>query len=99
MWEGQPVGIQEALHAGAAVVATDVGGTAAVVGDAALLVPPADPVSMSRAIRDVVRHGSVRDDLRSKAVERSGHLPTEGDALEAPSRPTRRSSPATRDRG
>ena len=39
VWEGQPVGIQEALHAGAAVVATDVGGTAAVVGDAALLVP------------------------------------------------------------
>ena len=27
VWEGQPVGIQEALHAGAAVVATDVGGT------------------------------------------------------------------------
>lgn len=83
VWEGQPVGIQEALHAGAAVVATDVGGTGAVVGDAALLVPPADPVSLSRAIRDVVLHGSVRDDLRSRAVERSGHLPTQGDALEA----------------
>ena len=83
VWEGQPVGIQEALHAGAAVVATDVGGTGAVVGDAALLVPPADPVSLSRAIRDVVVHGSVRDDLRSKAVERSGELPTAADALEA----------------
>jgi glycosyltransferase involved in cell wall biosynthesis len=83
VWEGQPVGIQEALHAGAAVVATDVGGTAAVVADAALLVPPADPVSLSRAIRDVVLHDSVRDDLRSKAVERSGALPTEADALEA----------------
>ena len=58
VWEGQPVGIQEALHAGAAVVATDVGGTGAVVGDAALLVPPADPVSLSRAIRDVVVHGA-----------------------------------------
>jgi glycosyltransferase involved in cell wall biosynthesis len=83
VWEGQPVGIQEALHAGAAVVATDVGGTAAVVDDAALLVPPADPVSLSRAIRDVIAFGGVRDDLRSKAVERSGHLPTEHDALEA----------------
>ena len=99
VWEGQPVGIQEALHAGAAVVATDVGGTAAVVGDAALLVPPADPVSMSRAIRDVVRHGSVRDDLRSKAVERSGHLPTEGDALEAALAAYASVLPATRDRG
>ena len=82
-WEGQPVGLQQALHAGAAVVATDVGGTAAVVGDAALLVPPADPVSLSRGIRDVLRHGSVRDDLRSKAVERAEHLPTEDDALAA----------------
>jgi glycosyltransferase involved in cell wall biosynthesis len=83
VWEGQPVGIQEALHAGAAVVATDVGGTAAVAGDAALLVPAGDPVSLSRAIRDVVLHGSVRDDLRSKAVERSAELPTEQDALAA----------------
>lgn len=83
VWEGQPVGLQEALHAGAAIVATDVGGTAAVVGEAALLVPPADPTSLSRAIRDVVLHGAVRDDLRSKAVERSAELPTSQDALEA----------------
>ena len=83
VWEGQPVGIQEALHAGAAVVATDVGGTAAVTGGAALLVPPDDPLSLSRAIRDVVLHGSVRDDLRSKAVERSGELPTDADAVAA----------------
>lgn len=81
LWEGQPVGLQEALHAGAAIVATDVGGTAAVVGDAAVLVPGRDPVSLSRGIRDVVTHGGVRDDLRSKAVERAGELPTDADAL------------------
>ena len=28
VWEGQPIGLQEALHAGAAIVATDAGGTA-----------------------------------------------------------------------
>jgi glycosyltransferase involved in cell wall biosynthesis len=83
VWEGQPVGLQEALHAGAAIVATDVGGTAAVVGDAAVLVPPADATSLSRAIRDVVLHGAVRDDLRSKAVERSAELPTAEDELRA----------------
>ncbi len=83
LWEGQPVGLQEALHAGAAIVATDVGGTAAVVGDAAVLVPGADAVSLSRAIRDVVCHGGVRDNLRSKAVERAGELPTDADALAA----------------
>lgn len=83
VWEGQPVGLQEALHAGAAIVATDVGGTGAVVGDAAVLVPPRDATSLSRAIRDVVTHGGVRDDLRSKAVERADHLPTGADALAA----------------
>ena len=35
--------VQEALRPAAAIVATDAGGTAAVVGDAALLVPPGDP--------------------------------------------------------
>ncbi len=83
LWEGQPVGLQEALHAGAAIVATDVGGTAAVVGDAAVLVPGGDPLSLSRGIRDVVTHGGVRDDLRSKAVERAQGLATEADALDA----------------
>jgi glycosyltransferase involved in cell wall biosynthesis len=95
VWEGQPVGLQEALHAGAAVVATDVGGTAAVVGDAALLVPGGDPVSLSRAIRDVVVHGAVRDNLRSKSVERAAHLPTEDDALEAALAAYRSVLPAT----
>lgn len=83
LWEGQPVALQEALRAGAAIVATDVGGTAAVVGDAAVLVPGGDPVALSRAIREVVTHGGVRDDLRSKAVERAGELPTDADALAA----------------
>ncbi len=82
-WEGQPVGLQEALQAGAAIVATDVGGTAAVVGDAALLVPTEDATSLSRAVREVVTYGAVRDDLRSKAVERADLLPTEADALAA----------------
>ncbi len=83
VWEGQPVGLQEALHAGAAIVATDVGGTGAVVGDAALLVPRSDPISLSRALRDVVLNDSVREHLRSKAMERSAELPTPVDALEA----------------
>ena len=84
VWEGQPVGIQEALHAGAAVVATDVGGHR---------VPSSatPPCSCRRPTRSRCRgrsatscvHGAVRDDLRSKAVERAADLPTEEDALEA----------------
>ncbi|MEO6019075.1 MAG: glycosyltransferase family 4 protein [Knoellia sp.] len=82
-WEGQPVALQEALHSGAAIVATDAGGTAAVVGDAAILVPVGDVASMARALADVLLHGSVRDDLRSRAISRGGELPTTSDALEA----------------
>jgi len=82
-WEGQPVGLQEALHAGAAIVATDAGGTGAVVGDAAILVPVGDVASMARALADVLVHGSVRDDLRSRSIARGGELPTSADALEA----------------
>ena len=54
--------VQEALHAGAAVVATDAGGTGAVVGDAAVLVPPTTRCRCRGAIRAVVVHGAVRDD-------------------------------------
>jgi glycosyltransferase involved in cell wall biosynthesis len=82
-WEGQPVALQEALHVGAAIVATDAGGTADVVGDAALLTPVGDAESLASALVDVLRHGSVRDDLRSKAVHRAGELPTAEQAVEA----------------
>ena len=82
-WEGQPVWLQEALLAGAAIVATDAGGTGAVLGDAAVLVPPGDATTLSRAVRDVVTHGAVRDDLRSKAVARAEELPGEVDAVDA----------------
>lgn len=82
-WEGQPVGLQEALHQGAAIVATDAGGTGAVVGDAAILVPVGDVTSMARALADVLLHGAVRDDLRSRAIGRGAELPTSADALEA----------------
>lgn len=83
LWEGQPVWLQEALHVGAAIVATDAGGTADVVGPAAVLVPVGDPRSLAAALGDVLRHGTLRDDLRSLAVERSAELPTTQDATAA----------------
>ncbi|PID55228.1 MAG: glycosyl transferase [Micrococcales bacterium] len=76
-WEGQPLVMQEALHAGAAVVATDVGGTAAVAGDAALLVPPDSAPALATAIADVVTTPGRLSDLRHRARIRAGELPTQ----------------------
>ncbi|SOC54658.1 Glycosyltransferase involved in cell wall bisynthesis [Ornithinimicrobium cerasi] len=90
-WEGQPVWLQEALQQGAAIVATDVGGTAAVVGDAALLVRGGHagttdavvPEDVAVALRRVLRDDAFRDALRGRALARAAELPTEDDALGA----------------
>lgn len=82
-WEGQPVALQEALHAGAAIVATDAGGTADVVGEAAVLVPVGNAQTLASAILDVLTHDTVRDDLRAKALRRSAELPDRDAATSA----------------
>lgn len=53
LYEGLPVVVLEAMAAGKPVIATAVGGTseAVVYGQTGLLVPPADPAALSRAIR------------------------------------------------
>ncbi len=82
-WEGQPINLQEALHAGAAVVATDVGGTAAVVGEAALLVPGGDAAALADGIRLLVTDPGERARRQDLARERARELPTEADAVAA----------------
>lgn len=90
-WEGQPVWLQEALHQGAAIVATDVGGTGSVVGDAALLVStgasraaaPELVQEVAGAVSRMLSDPALREDLRARALARAAELPTEADALEA----------------
>lgn len=64
--EGLPQVLYEAFAAGLPVVATDVGGIAAAVGDAALLVPPGEP---GRTAAELARVGA-DSELRSQLVER-----------------------------
>jgi glycosyltransferase involved in cell wall biosynthesis len=80
-WEGQPLIVQEALQAGAAIVATDAGGTAAVAGDGAVLVPPGDPAALASAITDLLADPERLDALRERARHRALQLPSADDAL------------------
>jgi glycosyltransferase involved in cell wall biosynthesis len=83
VWEGQPIAVQQALQAGRAVVATDVGGTAEVTGDAAVLVPGDDPRVLADALRRVLDDPDERARLEAAAAARAETLPTDADALAA----------------
>jgi glycosyltransferase involved in cell wall biosynthesis len=80
-WEGQPLVVQEALHLGAALVATDAGGTAQVSADAAMLVPPGDPVALAAALARLRVDPATRNDLGERARRRAAVLPTREDLL------------------
>jgi glycosyltransferase involved in cell wall biosynthesis len=84
LWEGQPLILQEALRAGAPVVATRVGGTPELTGaDAALLVPPGDPERLAAAVRQVLTDPALAARLRQSARQRARDLPGEDEALTA----------------
>lgn len=78
-WEGQPLVVQEALHLGAALLATDAGGTAEVCGDAAVLVPGGDPEALARALARLLADPAARADLARRARQRAADLPTDAD--------------------
>ena len=83
-WEGQPLILQEALRAGAAIVATRVGGTPGLVGDdAAMLVPPGDALALAGAVRAVLTDPALAARLRAAAAVRGAAHPTEADAVTA----------------
>jgi glycosyltransferase involved in cell wall biosynthesis len=56
LFEGYPLSVMEAAAAGKPIIATDVGGTDEVIrsGQNGLLVPPANPDALARAIRDML---------------------------------------------
>jgi glycosyltransferase involved in cell wall biosynthesis len=84
VWEGQPLILQEALRAGAPVVATRVGGTPELTGeDAAVLVAPGDAVHLADAVRAVLTDPALAARLRRAAANRARALPGEDDAITA----------------
>ena len=68
--EGLPQVLFEAFAAGLPVVATDVGGVAAAVGDAALLVPPGDPERPADELSRVAADPELRGRLVSRGLAR-----------------------------
>jgi glycosyltransferase involved in cell wall biosynthesis len=81
VWEGQPLVVQEALRLGAPLVATDVGGTAEVAGDAAVLVPFGNPGALADAVARLVDDPAERAALSSAGRVRAQTFPTDADAL------------------
>jgi len=81
-WEGQPLVVQEALRLGAAVVATDAGGTAEVTGDGAVLVPPGNPTAMADAVQALLVDPLLTQNLQVRARTAADRLPGDDDAVD-----------------
>ncbi len=80
-WEGLPVSIIEAMHAGRPIVATTVGGIPEMLQDerTALLVAPSEPARLAAALDRLARDSALRVHLGAAALNRAlqdFHLPT-----------------------
>ena len=78
LWEGQPLTLQEALRAGAAVVATDVGGTALTARGGALLVAPGAR-ALADAVTGLLSEPAALESARARAAAAAATLPGEAD--------------------
>jgi glycosyltransferase involved in cell wall biosynthesis len=81
VWEGQPLFVQEALHAGKPLIATRVGGIPDLVGAAALLVPANDAAALLGAISRVIEDPALALRLGAASAERAKALPSEDEAV------------------
>ena len=74
LWEGQPLTIQEALRAGVAIVATDVGGTAVTARGGAVLVAP-EAHAIAEALAAILTDPRARTRAAQSARQSAGLLP------------------------
>lgn len=68
--EGFSNAIAEAMAAGLAVVATDVGEARRIVGDTGRIVPPGQPTALAEAVSDLQGNAAMRRDLGERAAQR-----------------------------
>lgn len=80
-WEARALIAQEALFAGVPLVATAVGGTPELVGDAAVLVPYGDPAALSRAVTGLLADPARRAALAVAGRAQASSWPTEDDTV------------------
>jgi len=80
-WEARSLIAQEALYAGVPLVATAVGGTPELVGDAAVLVPYGDPGALAAAVTGLLADPGRRAALSVAGRAQAATWPTEDDAV------------------
>ena len=76
-WEARALTAQEALRAGAPLVATAVGGLPDLLGDAAVLVPPGDPNALAGAVAGLLDHPATARALAERGRLQAASWPDE----------------------
>lgn len=83
--EGMPYSVLEAMFSGRAVVATDVGNMSEVLAGTGIVVPPADPESLARALLSLLEGDGAREyreSLAASALKRAQSLYTIDQAID-----------------
>ncbi|MFF7355591.1 MULTISPECIES: glycosyltransferase family 4 protein [Streptomyces] len=80
-WESRSVLAQEALYARVPLVATRVGGIPDLVGDAAELVPYADPKALADTVVRLLADPRRREELRERGVRQAAGWPSEDETV------------------